>query len=173
MVATDEERYSSCCQNCCRNADESSKLADAIEEFIVNTLWDISLSSVLVQCVITSQPAWQKRDAQNRRVYIVNALRDISFSSVPVQCVITSQPACRFYFLWCCHSCVGPVGHNHIYTVYIQYFWHGNHQIYTVYIRFWPTLFLCDMHKCHLTGIGSLFAGAQVAFTRHLVADLL
>ena len=32
------------------------------------------------------------------------------------------------------------VGQNHIYTVYIRYFWQGNHQIYGVYIRFWPTL---------------------------------
>jgi hypothetical protein len=30
------------------------------------------------------------------------------------------------------------------YTVYIRYFWQGNHQIYGVYIRFWPTLLICD-----------------------------
>ena len=40
---------------------------------------------------------------------------------------------------------VGRVGQNHIYTVYIQYFWQGNHQIYghirCIYrIWFWPTL---------------------------------
>ena len=35
------------------------------------------------------------------------------------------------------------VGQNHIYTVYIRYFWQGNHQLYGhygLYIRFWPTL---------------------------------
>jgi hypothetical protein len=35
------------------------------------------------------------------------------------------------------------VGQNHIYTVYVRYFWQENHKytvIYGVYIRFWPTL---------------------------------
>jgi hypothetical protein len=32
------------------------------------------------------------------------------------------------------------VGQNHIYTVYIQYFWLENHQIYGVYIRIYPVL---------------------------------
>jgi len=36
------------------------------------------------------------------------------------------------------------VNQNHIHTVYIRYFWQGNHQIYGqirfIYIRFWPTL---------------------------------
>ena len=32
------------------------------------------------------------------------------------------------------------VGQNHIYTVYMRYFWQGFHQIHGVYIRFWPTL---------------------------------
>ena len=34
------------------------------------------------------------------------------------------------------------VGQNHIYTLYIRYFWQGNHHIYGVHIRFWPTLLL-------------------------------
>jgi len=34
------------------------------------------------------------------------------------------------------------VGQNHIYTVYIRYFWQGKHQMYGAYIRFWPTLFM-------------------------------
>ena len=41
------------------------------------------------------------------------------------------------------------VGQNHIYTVYIRYFWQGNHKtyqniwcIYGAYIRSWPTLFI-------------------------------
>jgi len=42
------------------------------------------------------------------------------------------------------------VGQNHIYTVYIRYFWLGNHQIYGVYIyvyiRFWPTLQMLFIH---------------------------
>ena len=44
------------------------------------------------------------------------------------------------------------VGQNHIYTVYIRYFWQGNYNctvIYGVYIRFWPTLpkyLLCARH---------------------------
>jgi hypothetical protein len=43
------------------------------------------------------------------------------------------------------------VGQNHIYTVYIRYFWQGNHQIYGhirciyIFIRFWPTLAICRM----------------------------
>ena len=42
-------------------------------------------------------------------------------------------------------SCIiNRVGQNHIHTVYIRYFWQGNHQIYGVYIRFWPTLLICD-----------------------------
>ena len=32
------------------------------------------------------------------------------------------------------------VGQNHIYTVYIRYFWLGNHQIYGVYIRIYTVL---------------------------------
>jgi len=32
------------------------------------------------------------------------------------------------------------VGQNHIYTVYIRYFWLGNHQIYGVYIRIYRVL---------------------------------
>jgi len=39
------------------------------------------------------------------------------------------------------------VGQNHIYTVYIRYFWQGNHQMYIyirwIYIRFWPTQIIC------------------------------
>jgi hypothetical protein len=44
-----------------------------------------------------------------------------------------------------------------MYTVYIRYFWQGNHQVYTViygaYIRFWSTLhmelFVTEMKKLH------------------------
>ena len=32
------------------------------------------------------------------------------------------------------------VGQNHISTVYIRYFWLGNHQIYGVYIRIYTVL---------------------------------
>ena len=32
------------------------------------------------------------------------------------------------------------VGQNHMYTVYIRYFWLGNHQIYGVYIRIYTVL---------------------------------
>ena len=31
-------------------------------------------------------------------------------------------------------------GQNHIYTVYIRYFWLGNHQIYGVFIRIYTVL---------------------------------
>jgi len=41
------------------------------------------------------------------------------------------------------------VDQNHIYTVYIRYFWQGNHQIYGVYIRFWPTLAMCSICASH------------------------
>ena len=59
---------------------------------------------------------------------------------------------------------IAKVGQNHIHTVYIRYFWQGNHQIYGAYIRFWPTLPIpithytlpialtlcqCQMHSCH------------------------
>ena len=41
---------------------------------------------------------------------------------------------------------IARVGQNHIYTVYIRYFWHGNHQIYGlirhIYIRCWHYLTL-------------------------------
>jgi hypothetical protein len=40
------------------------------------------------------------------------------------------------------------IGQNHIYMVYIRYFWQGNYQISShircIYIRFWPTLSLWD-----------------------------
>jgi hypothetical protein len=32
------------------------------------------------------------------------------------------------------------VGQNHVYTVYIRFFWLGNHQIYGVYIRVYTVL---------------------------------
>jgi hypothetical protein len=32
------------------------------------------------------------------------------------------------------------VGQNHTYTVYIRYFWLGNHQIYGVFIRIYTVL---------------------------------
>jgi hypothetical protein len=32
------------------------------------------------------------------------------------------------------------VGQNHIYTVYIRYFWLGNHQIYGVCVRIYTVL---------------------------------
>ena len=35
---------------------------------------------------------------------------------------------------------IPKVGHIHIYTVYVRYFWQGNHQIHGVYIWLWPTL---------------------------------
>ena len=35
---------------------------------------------------------------------------------------------------------IDRVGQNHIYTVYIRYFWLGNHQIYGVYIRIYTVL---------------------------------
>jgi hypothetical protein len=35
---------------------------------------------------------------------------------------------------------ISRVGQNHIYTVYIRYFWLGNHQIYSVYIRIYTVL---------------------------------
>jgi hypothetical protein len=47
--------------------------------------------------------------------------------------------------------CMCRAGQNHIYTVYIQYFWLGNHQIYGVYIRFWPTLFVCMCYMVMLS----------------------
>ena len=40
------------------------------------------------------------------------------------------------------------VGQNLIYTVFIRYFWQGNHQKYghirCIYVRFWPTLHMMD-----------------------------
>ena len=46
-----------------------------------------------------------------------------------------------------------------MYTVYIRYFWQGNHQIYGVYIRIymvygirlWPTLRMCELALCSVT----------------------
>jgi len=35
---------------------------------------------------------------------------------------------------------INSAGQNHIYTVYIRYFWLGNHQIYGVYIRIYTVL---------------------------------
>ena len=51
------------------------------------------------------------------------------------------------------HMC--RIGQNHVYTVYIRYFWLGNHQIYGVYIRIFtvlanPTYVLsAPQHKNH------------------------
>jgi len=43
------------------------------------------------------------------------------------------------------------VGQNHMYTVYVQYFWQGISTKYTViygaYIRFWPTLYIHCMYR--------------------------
>ena len=47
----------------------------------------------------------------------------------------------------------------YMYTVYIRYFWQGNHQIYGVYIRIymvygirlWPTLRMCELALCSVT----------------------
>jgi len=45
-------------------------------------------------------------------------------------------------------SAICRVGQDHIHTVYIRYFWQGNHQIYghirCIYIQFWPTLAICN-----------------------------
>jgi hypothetical protein len=57
----------------------------------------------------------------------------------------------------CVHVCVCVcrVGQNHIYTVYIRYFWLGNHQIYSAYIRIYTVLanpmcvWLC-MHHAYI-----------------------
>ena len=35
---------------------------------------------------------------------------------------------------------ISRVGQNHVYTVYVRYFWLGNHQIYGVYIRIYTVL---------------------------------
>jgi hypothetical protein len=45
------------------------------------------------------------------------------------------------------------VGQNHIYTVYIRYFWQKNHRIYGVYIRTYtvlanPTCMRDYVHAC-------------------------
>jgi len=45
-------------------------------------------------------------------------------------------------------TCVGlAIGHNHIYTVYIRYFWQGNHQIYG-HIRCIYTILANPKHVC-------------------------
>jgi len=41
---------------------------------------------------------------------------------------------------WDTRAWINRVGQNHIYTVYIRYFWLGNHQIYGVYIRIYTVL---------------------------------
>ena len=53
-----------------------------------------------------------------------------------------------FHIPWIGSSCMhalrrtpcSTIGQNRIYTVYIRYFWQGNHHMYGAYIRFWPTL---------------------------------
>jgi len=48
--------------------------------------------------------------------------------------------------LW--RSCITRVGQNHIYTVYIRYFWQGNHQMYG-YIRCIYTVLANPMHHTY------------------------
>jgi hypothetical protein len=43
---------------------------------------------------------------------------------------------------------ISRVGQNHIYTVYIRYFWLGNHQIYSVYIRIYTVLANTNHFTC-------------------------
>jgi len=47
------------------------------------------------------------------------------------------------------YLCMCRVGQNHIYTVYIRYFWQGNHQIYG-HIQCIYTVLANPMHVCLL-----------------------
>ena len=49
------------------------------------------------------------------------------------------------------------VGQNHIYTVYIRYFWQGNHQIYG-HIRCIYTVLANPTYVAHMFGCGQLIA---------------
>ena len=60
--------------------------------------------------------------------------------------------------------CVARNGQNHIYTMYIRYFWLGNHRLYghirCIYIRFWPTICMCvcvhSLCECFVHACGGL-----------------
>ena len=49
---------------------------------------------------------------------------------------------------------ISRVGQNHIYTVYIQYFWLQNHQIYGVYIRIYTVRANPNYKVLHTLSIG-------------------
>jgi hypothetical protein len=77
------------------------------------------------------------------------------------------------------HSTLIRVGQNRMHTVYLRFFWRGNHQIYG-HIRIWPTLVIivhcepqptpgqCDWGHRHNEVRVSLNDG-MVGFLQHLV----
>jgi hypothetical protein len=46
----------------------------------------------------------------------------------------SAVPGIRAAMQTCSSSQITRVGQNHVYTVYIRYFWQGNHHIYGVYV---------------------------------------
>ena len=56
------------------------------------------------------------------------------------------------------HAKISRVGQNHIYTVYIWYFWLGIHQIYGVYLRIYTVL----ANPIYLIDLGANQRGARL-----------
>ena len=94
---------------------------------IVHTPYAYGSGQPYTPCAHRTRPSCELRQAYEwsiRRSYVCP-----SNMCKRVQCVP------MFYD---CH--MSRVGQNHIYTVYIRYFWLGNNQIYGVYIRIYTVL---------------------------------
>ena len=74
---------------------------------------------------------------------------------------IQSNTVCARYFFGrevTTHTVIYRVGPNHIYTVYIRYFWLGNHQIYGVYIRIYTVL----ANPSHIRCVHGIFLAGKL-----------
>jgi hypothetical protein len=66
------------------------------------------------------------------------ALLNLEYS---VYCISSTNPLTAAAAASVCLLCqICMVGQNHIYTVYVRYFWLGIHQIYCVCIRIYTVL---------------------------------
>jgi hypothetical protein len=76
----------------------------------------------------------------------------------------TSKGTCHCRCMSHAHCCMSRVGQNHIYTVYIRYFWQGNHQIYG-HIRCIYTVLANPMHVPYTSSatLPSLFTAASAS----------
>jgi hypothetical protein len=81
-----------------------------------------------------------------RRGYVLTLTHVQEKVAASVACV-RRRGLCIVYFVICATLHICRVGQNHIYTVYVLYFWQGNHQIYG-HIRCKFTVLASPTHMC-------------------------